>query len=55
MTSYVFPKMFLCFRVRDEVRVEVRVSGNTFKNVFRLSVHSGKCTRFVLVCCFGDM
>jgi len=30
MTSFVFPKTFLCFRVR----FKVRVSGNTFKNVF---------------------
>jgi len=38
MTSFVFRKTFLCFRVRvkDDVRVRVRVRviGNTFKNIF---------------------
>jgi len=38
----------LCFRIkraRDEVEIRVRVSGNTFS----AKLHSGKCTRSVIV------
>jgi len=47
---FVFPKRFLCFRVRIRVRVKVRVevrvrvSRNTFKYVFG---QTSNCTRSV--------